>query len=86
MKNTRWQSVAVALFSAFIASAGCWLAFGANRISRQEMTEYVRERVQQSRNNIAKIEGTLEKVLTAQQQLIIEQRVLMTKVDKLLEK
>jgi hypothetical protein len=98
MKNIQ-QTLTGALLSALITGAGCWLVFGADKISREEMEEYVREQapwvrerglitasIEQNGKSVAKIERAVEKILAAQQQLIVEQRVLVTKVDELLEK
>lgn len=99
MKVQLLQTLIGVLATALVTGAGCWLVFGQDSVSRPEMVDYVQERapwviergavkaeVATTRRDVAKIESSINRMLIAQQELLVEQRVLGTKVDKLLEK
>lgn len=98
MKSHVWQTLTGILFSAILTGSGCWLLFGSDAVTRNEMTNYVqsqspwvRERgeisagIKSNQTSISKIETAVDRLITSQQELIVEQRVLITKVDELLD-
>lgn len=87
-----WQTLVGILASALITGAGCWMLFGQDAVSRGEMTTYVqtqspwvvdRGAIQAGQRNNTENIG---KMLIAQQELIVEQRVLVTQVKLLLDR
>lgn len=87
-----WQTIAGVLASALLTGAGCWMVFGQDTVSRAEMFNYVqaqspwiidRGAIQAGQRNNTENIG---KMLTAQQELIVEQRVLVTQVQLLLDR
>ena len=82
-----------------LTGAGAWLTFGQDKVSRGEMTEYVEKwspwvrdrgefalRNEANATRIAELAGLVEKILEAQGGILVEQRVLLTKVEQLLER
>lgn len=91
-----WKAVAGGLGAVLLTGAAAWLTFGQDKVSRQDMVEYVslygpwskeRGEVLAAIANTAKgLEElrVLVKELAAQQQAgLVEQRVLVSRVDTL---
>jgi len=99
MKSPILQIAVGALASIVFTGSAAWLVFGQDKISRIEMIDYVesqapwvKERgeitsaMNVNSDNIGKLEKVIDKMVSSQQELIVEQRVLIERVDKLLSK
>lgn len=99
MKNSILPIAVGVLASALATGMTAWLVFGVDKVTRSEMTDYVQNQapwvrdrgeiqagIKGNTENIGKLESVVDKMVGAQQQLIVEQRVLVTKVDQFLER
>jgi len=88
-----------ALTSILLTGAASWMVFGQDKVTRPELMEHVKTRspwimergettaaIKSNAESVGKLEKAVGRMLMAQQELIIEQRVLVTKVDALLDK
>lgn len=96
---TLWPVLFGALLSSMATGAAAWMVFGQDKVTRSEMVDYVSNHtpwaidrgqilmaIEMNRNNGEKIGESVDRLIVAQQQLIVEQRVLVTKVNQLLNK
>lgn len=87
--NGVWKAAAAALGSALLAAGGAWIALGREAVERSEMVEYVQTQspwlrdAGEVKGTVGRLEGTVDKILEAQKQLLVEQRVLAEKVDRM---
>lgn len=99
MKNSLWQTIVGVLSSTLLTGAGCWMVFGQDKVDRSDMVDYVqnqapwvRERgqihaaVKSNQKSTDKLEAAVGRLVQAQHELIVEQLVLVTKVDELLSR
>lgn len=88
-----WRTLAVALAGILVTGAASWLTFGADKIARPDMEAYVSSqspwaksrdvvemRLRQHEESLAKIEQQVGKAVEAINTLVVEMRVLATKI------
>lgn len=88
-----------ACLSVIVTGTTAWLVFGQDKVTRAEMTDYVRNQapwiaergeiqsqIRQNASSVGKLESSVDKLISAQQELLIEQRVLVTKFDEYVKK
>jgi len=87
-----------ATLSIIVTGAAAWLVFGQDKVTRAEMVDYVntqtpwlRERgeiqsaISQNAESLANLKHNVDALVHAQQELLVEQRILVTKFDAYLE-
>jgi hypothetical protein len=98
MKADLLKIAVSSMLAMIVTGATSWMVFGQDKVSRSEMVDYVShsspwvvERgeisasVKGNSKNISKLEVIFQRMLDSQQQLVVEQRVLVTKVEALLD-
>ncbi len=86
------------LATALVTGGASSLAFYATTVTREEMHQYVktnapwveergtvRAYIEANTKNVGKIERSVEKLVVTQQELVVEQRVMIEKIDRVLE-
>jgi len=99
MKTGIWQLLVSIMASSMLTGTGAWLVFGMNTVSKADMVEYVQNQtpwvrdrglitsdVNKNSKEISHLKDLIEKSALSQNQLVIEQRVLVTKFEDLKEK
>lgn len=89
-----YRTLAAALASIILTGAAAWLTFGANKITRPEMESYVagqspwakhrdvvEMKLKQHDEAMAKIEQQIGRVVESVNTLVVELRVLTTRLD-----
>lgn len=71
----------VACLAMLVSGAGSWLMFGQDKVTRGEMKEYVSEKLLP----VGRLERNVEKISELQQELLVEQRVLVERLNLYLE-
>lgn len=97
MKDVLKIAVA-ALLATLLTGAAAWVTFGADKVTRVEMKDYVDTRtpwirdrgeiqsaIRGNTRNIDRLQQVCDKMVNAQQQLLVEQRVLINRVDALVD-
>jgi len=88
-----------ALVGIVLTGAAAWMVFGQDKVTREEMLDYVQhqapwimergtigEHIKTNSQNIHRLEVIADKMVTSQQSLIVEQRVLLTKFEQLMKR
>lgn len=88
-----WRTLAAALASILVTGAAAWMTFGSDKITRPELETYVTSqspwaksrdvvemRLRQHEESLAKIEQQVGKAVEAINTLVVELRVLATKI------
>ena len=86
------------LVSMVITGAAAWLVFGQDKVTRGEMIDYVqnqspwivdrgeiRSNIRTNTSHVEKLGASIDKLVAAQRELLVEQRVLVSKFDQLVE-
>jgi len=87
------------LVSALLTGGASFIVFGQDKVSRPAMETYVHEQapwviergeiqamIRSNAEHNSKLETSVDRLVLAQQELLIEQRVLGTKVEQLIDK
>lgn len=90
-----WRTIAVGLTGVLLTGAAAWMTFGGDKISRPEMVAYVttqspfaksREvvelKLKQHDESLLKMERQVERLVESVGLLVVELRVLATKIDR----
>lgn len=98
MKSKLVEISLATLIGIIITGAGAWMVFGQDKVTRSEMIDYVQNQapwtkargeiqsaIKLNNDSITALEKVVEKLVTSQQALIVEQRVLVTKFDQYVE-
>lgn len=85
MKADVLKIAVAAMAATLLTGTASWVSFGQDKITRPQLVDYVEHHgpISSNTNNIARLEKICDRMVTAQQQLLVEQRVLITKVDAL---
>lgn len=85
MKADVLKIVVAAMSATLLTGTASWVSFGQDKITRPQMVNYVEHHgpISSNTKNIERLEKICDRMVTAQQQLLVEQRVLITKVDAL---
>jgi hypothetical protein len=88
-----------AMVAMLVTGAAAWMVFGQDKVTRTEMVDYVAHNspwvvergeitasVRGNARNLQKLEQICQRLIDAQQQLVVEQRVLVTRVEALLDR
>jgi len=82
MKSVELSKLALAACLAMIGTgATAWFVFGQDKVTRPEMKEYVTDQLVP----VGKLERSVEKLVATQQELLVEQRVLVERLNLYLE-
>lgn len=98
--STEVYKILTAAMSAIILTgASGWFVFGSNSVSREEMADFLAKTspwvidrgeitaaVSGNAKNIDKLAEVCNKLIEAQQELLIQQRVTITRIEALLDK
>ncbi len=64
-----------------VTGSSSWLVFGQDKVTRVGMQEYVQQRLAP----VNRLERSVEKLVTTQTELLVEQRVLVERLNLFLE-
>jgi len=82
MKSSELTKMALTGCLVMIATgASSWLVFGQDKVTRPDMQEYVQEKLVP----MERLERSVEKLVTTQTELLVEQRVLVERLNLFLE-
>lgn len=92
------ESLFAALLGALVAGCGSWLAFGTDKVTRDEMSRHVADRspwvlergevlstLRTNGDKLVELESRVRQLLDAQVQLMVEVKLTSQKVDRLLQ-
>lgn len=98
MKAEPLKIIVSVMAAAILTGASAWMVFGQDKVTRPDMVDYVQHNspwvisrgeigaaIKGNIDSIAKLERICERLIVAQQQLVVEQRVMVTKVEALLD-
>ncbi len=85
MKTDLLKIFCAAMVATMLTGSAAWMSFAQDKVTRSEMVSYIDKHgpISSNTKNIERLEKICDRMVSAQLQLLVEQRVLITKVDAL---